>query len=102
MVRWMEPVPASSPDPVKVVPGAGGVGVRVERKKTPTLFDDVADTARGGGKGKEKEKGGEEDDEDIGMIDLDDWMVDDAGIGAEEDEEGKRWNGESGVREMGE
>lgn len=100
--RWLDPIPGSAPDPVKMVPGAVGIGaavpVRVERRKTPTLFDDVADTR------KVEPAGHEDGDEDIGMVDLDEegWMEDDIGGGIMEDDgEGKRWGAEDGVREMG-
>lgn len=97
LTRWPEPIPASSPDPVKAVAGVGSATVPVRRKGTPTLFDDEADSAKGG-----KRDANVDLDEDAAMdFDNDDWILDDLGGGMDDDSEEKRWSAEDGVKEMG-
>ncbi|KAI0930326.1 hypothetical protein AcW1_009052 [Taiwanofungus camphoratus] len=96
LTRWPEPIPASSPDPVKAVAGVGSATVPVRRKGTPTLFDDEADSAKGG-----KRDANVDLDEDAAMdFDNDDWILDDLGGGMDDDSEEKRWSAEDGVKEM--
>ncbi|KAH9946996.1 hypothetical protein B0H21DRAFT_741281 [Amylocystis lapponica] len=96
LTRWPEPIPASSPDPVKTTAGAGSATFQVKRKGTPTLFDDDADDAKAG-KGKDDV----DLDEDLGVdLDNDDWILDDLGGGLEDDGEAKRWGPKDGVMEM--
>ncbi|KAH7914143.1 hypothetical protein BJ138DRAFT_479545 [Hygrophoropsis aurantiaca] len=93
LIRWPEPIPAGSPDPVRSTVGMGMQGVPVKRGGTPKLFEDDADThPRISGADENEEFGG------------DDWIIDDLGVGMEDglepnDEGPKRIGGEF-VKEM--
>ncbi|EMD37802.1 hypothetical protein CERSUDRAFT_114458 [Gelatoporia subvermispora B] len=94
--RWPEPIPATSPDPVKLAPGSATTTLVGKRKTTPTLFDDPEG---------EKTAVAVDDvdlDEDVAAeLDNDDWILDDLGGGmADDDSEAKRWGAKDGVREM--
>ena len=96
--RWAEPIPATSPDPVKLSTGSSTTTYIGKRDATATLFDDA---------GPEKISGAAEDvdiDEDMAAeLDNDDWILDDLDGGLQEDDsEAKRWGAKEGVREMGE
>ncbi|TBU37864.1 hypothetical protein BD309DRAFT_973062 [Dichomitus squalens] len=99
LTRWRDPIPSSSPDPVKLSVGTTAVGVPVKRKSTPTLFDDDnVNVARG-----EKSKPRDDNvDDDLGIdLDNDDWILDDLGGGLNDDDgEARRIATESGIREM--
>ncbi|KAI0073865.1 hypothetical protein K474DRAFT_1648846 [Panus rudis PR-1116 ss-1] len=105
LTRWKDPIPSSSPDPVKVVSAGSTVGVQVKRKPTPPrLFDDDVDEVVSGKDkdGDTKLDGLEDEDLDDGMLDIADenWIVDDIGDGLADDETAKKWEGGSGIREM--
>ena len=87
---WREPIPAGSPDPVKPTATGGVRGVSVKRKSTPTFRgDDADDGDHDGVPGTVDEYG-------------DDWIIDDIGIGMEDEHGEKRPVGGDGfVKEMG-
>ncbi|OCH95073.1 hypothetical protein OBBRIDRAFT_641181 [Obba rivulosa] len=91
--RWPEPIPATSPDPVKLSVGSATTTIASKRKATPTLFDDP-----------EPEKTAVDDvdlDEDADVeLDNDNWILDDLGGVDEDDSETKKWGAKDGVREM--
>ena len=99
LTRWRDPIPSSSPDPVKLSAGTTAVGVPVKRKGTPTLFDDDNVHAVRAEKAKARD---EDVDEDLGIdLDNDDWILDDLGGGLNDDDgEARRIATEGGVREM--
>jgi len=85
---WRDAIPAGSPDPVKATAAGGVQGVSVKRKSTPTLWgedpvnEDVPGTTT----------------DDYG----DDWIIDDIGIGVEDERGEKRAaDGDGFVKEMG-
>ena len=97
--RWPDPIPASAPDPVKPSAAASVAGVQKKRGKTPTLFDEDAD--------REVANAGEDVDVDVdaelaAALDDDNWIMDDLGVGMDDDAEEKRWSAKDGVKEMGE
>ena len=101
LTRWIDPIPSSSPDPVKLSVGSSSVTISTKRKGTPTLFDDDnVDDAR---PTTDKLPTAEDLDGDLGIdLDNDDWILDDLGDGMEDDGEARRLAAEGGIREMGE
>ena len=72
-------------------------GVQKKRGKTPTLFDEEAD--------REVAGAGEDvdvDEELAAALDDENWIMDDLGVGMDDDAEEKRWGAKDGVKEMGE
>lgn len=96
--RWPEPIPASAPDPVKSSAASSVTGVQKKRGKTPTLFDEEADKEIA-----KKDVGDDVDmDEELAVaLDDDNWIMDDLGVGMDDDAEEKRWSAKEGVKEMG-
>ncbi|KAF8557609.1 WD40 repeat-like protein [Imleria badia] len=86
---WRDPIPAGSPDPVKATSAGGVQGVSVKRKSTPTFTGDDPDNGdHGGVPGTVDEYG-------------DDWIIDDIGIGMDDEHGEKRAvNGDGFVKEM--
>ncbi|KAF8843017.1 WD40 repeat-like protein [Paxillus ammoniavirescens] len=88
---WRDPIPTGSPDPVKKSAAGSMQGVPLMRKSTPTLWgEDTADAGRGAGA---------EDGNDYG----DDWIIDDLGVGMEDDQQDGphgRQSGNGFVKEM--
>ncbi|KAH9892894.1 hypothetical protein C8Q73DRAFT_76644 [Cubamyces lactineus] len=99
LTRWIDPIPSSSPDPVKLSVGSSSVTISTKRKGTPTLFDDDnVDDAR---PTTDKLPTAEDLDGDLGIdLDNDDWILDDLGDGMEDDGEARRLAAEGGIREM--
>ncbi|KAI0727995.1 hypothetical protein C8Q72DRAFT_974843 [Fomitopsis betulina] len=95
--RWPEPIPASAPDPVKSSAASSVTGVQKKRGKTPTLFDEEADKEIA-----KKDVGDDVDmDEELAVaLDDDNWIMDDLGVGMDDDAEEKRWSAKEGVKEM--
>lgn len=76
-------------------------GVQKRRGKTPTLFDEEANReVAGAGKGVGED--GDVDEELAAALDDDNWIMDDLGVGMDDDAEEKRWSAKDGVKEMGE
>lgn len=94
LTRWPEPVPASSPDPVKLHAVPISASIPMRRKSTLNLFDDTADEAP---------KLSNMEDVDLDNLgeelEDDDWILDDLGGGLKDDNEAHRTGQE--VREMG-
>jgi chromosome transmission fidelity protein 4 len=85
---WRDPIPAGSPDPAKATAAGGAQGVSVKRKSTPTLWGD--DPVNGDGVPGTVEDYGN------------DWIIDDIGIGMEDEHGEKRAVDVDGfVKEMG-
>jgi hypothetical protein len=84
LTRWPNPIPASSPDPVK--PTKTLTTIPVKRKPETSLFDEVLEDAA------------ENVDADVNMDDAEnlDWYLDDVGGGLEDEPEV-----DGLVREMG-
>ena len=95
--RWPDPVPPTSPDPVKTTISSSSVGFPVKKRTDPLSFDGDGD-----GDNIKKLAEGLEDatgDESYGMGD-DDWMIDDIGLLDKPDKE-KDQDEEGYAREMG-
>lgn len=86
--RWRDPIPTSSPDPVRQTAAGNTHGTTAKRKSTPPIW------------GEEVNVDAEED----GLYGGDDWIIDDLGNGMEEEPEGVRATraGDGFVKEMGE
>ncbi|KAH7888857.1 hypothetical protein F5I97DRAFT_758195 [Phlebopus sp. FC_14] len=87
---WREPIPASSPDPVKQSAAASAQGVPIKRKATPTLWGDDVDVERGAAGVDRTDYG-------------DDWVIDDLGDGMGDEQEDTRLSRRAGdgfVKEM--
>lgn len=98
--RWPEPIPASAPDPVKPSAASSVTGVQKKRGKTPTLFDEDADREiEGAAKGAGDDV--DMDEELAAALGDDNWIMDDLGVGMDDDAEEKRWGAKDGVKEMG-
>ncbi|KAF8444756.1 hypothetical protein L210DRAFT_3642979 [Boletus edulis BED1] len=84
---WRDPIPAGSPDPVKATAAGGVQGVSVKRKSTPTF-------------GGEDSVNKDHDAIPATVDDYgDDWIIDDIGIGME-DEHGEKRAGDGFMKEM--
>ncbi|KAK7692601.1 hypothetical protein QCA50_004233 [Cerrena zonata] len=100
LTRWPNPIPSSSPDPVKAGSTSASVGIPKKRAKTPNLFGDD-DEKEDNGKDGDVAMDEEEDyDAAVGDIDDDNWILDDIGGGLQEEDEEKQWGVKEGVREM--
>lgn len=98
LTRWPEPIPASSPDPIKLQASSTTASVPMRRKNALNLFDDNAD--------EEPKTTSHVDDIDLDdgvEEDLydDDWIMDDIGGGLKDDNEDVLRPGKE-IREMGE
>ena len=95
LTRWPNPIPNTSPDPVKATASASNVGVPAKKKRDPFSFDEEDDPPTT--KGKNLLGVDENDPYDLGD---DDWMIDDLGI--LDDVEKDKDKAEGGfAREMG-
>ncbi|KAH0827974.1 hypothetical protein J3R83DRAFT_3613 [Lanmaoa asiatica] len=85
---WRDPIPAGSPDPMKVTAAGGVQGFLVKRQSTPTLWgEDPVNGYRDDVPGTVNDYG-------------DDWIIDDIGIGMEEHGERRAVDGDGFVKEM--
>ncbi|THH15042.1 hypothetical protein EW146_g5378 [Bondarzewia mesenterica] len=94
LYRWSEPIPLSSPDPVKSTTTAFNTR-KVQRHTTPTLFldDDTKNPARAHDGDKDRGSPDAFDDEN--------WILDDLGNGLQDDEPAEDVRGHNGfVKEM--
>ncbi|KAA1471682.1 WD40 repeat-like protein [Dentipellis sp. KUC8613] len=94
-LRWSDPIPASSPDPVKT--GSTSTNTRmIRRSGTPTLFDDDDAVTKPGA----KDKSAEDDAAELYPFDNDDWIIDDVGGAMQDEPEAERPIGNGFVKEM--
>lgn len=96
LYRWSEPIPSTSPDPVKSTSTTFDTR-KIQRQATPTLFgDDIT-----GGVNPQAP----DNDEDAAAMDVfddDNWILDDIGNGMEDDEPVVGTKASNGfVKEMG-
>ncbi|KII92369.1 hypothetical protein PLICRDRAFT_102810 [Plicaturopsis crispa FD-325 SS-3] len=85
--RWTDPIPSSSPDPVKTSAAGAATGVQIKRKAELDLFGEID---------QEPPAGDANEDVDIEFdLDNDDWIIDDVGGGMKD-----RKNGDGLYKEL--
>ncbi|CAL1707133.1 unnamed protein product [Somion occarium] len=101
LTRWPDPIPSSSPDPVKLISVGAAVGIPKKRGTTPNLFGDDVEEKDDASKAKDLNLD-EEDEYDATMGDLDDdnWILDDIGGGLQDDDGDAKWAAKEGIKEM--
>ncbi|KAI0066266.1 WD40 repeat-like protein [Artomyces pyxidatus] len=96
LYRWSDPIPASSPSPVKSSITASATRP-IRRQATPTLFDDDDTTGNNNDKGK---AGGDVDMDGLNDFENEDWILDDIGGGLNDEPEEERAGVTGFVKEM--